>query len=83
MTSGRVELPPDPRLRVELLGLERRTARGGRDSVDHRPGAHDDLANAAALTAWAASRSAYLAGQCFFIYSELADTMEREISLTW
>jgi len=28
--------------------LERRTAQGGRDSIDHPPGAHDDLANAAA-----------------------------------
>jgi hypothetical protein len=28
--------------------LERRTARGGRDSIDHPPGQHDDLANAVA-----------------------------------
>ena len=27
---------------------ERRTARGGRDSIDHPPGAHDDIANAMA-----------------------------------
>ena len=26
----------------------RRTARGGRDSIDHAPGGHDDLANAVA-----------------------------------
>jgi len=57
LTTARIELPPDPRLRLELLSLERRTARGGRDSVDHRPGSHDDLANAVALAAWAASRS--------------------------
>jgi hypothetical protein len=56
LTTGRIELPPEPRLRQELLGLERRTARSGKDSVDHRPGAHDDLANATALAAWAASR---------------------------
>jgi hypothetical protein len=56
LTTGRVELPPDPTLRLELLGLERRTGRSGRDSVDHRPGSHDDLANALALAAWAASR---------------------------
>jgi hypothetical protein len=31
-----------------MVGLERRTARGGRDSIDHAPGAHDDLANAVA-----------------------------------
>jgi len=48
LTSGRVELLDQPRLVAEFLGLERRTARGGRDSIDHAPGAHDDLANAAA-----------------------------------
>lgn len=48
LNSGRVELPPDPQLERELAGLERRTSRGGRDSIDHSPGAHDDLANAVA-----------------------------------
>jgi len=43
-----VELPPDPVLTRQFLGLERRTARGGKDSVDHAPGGHDDLANAVA-----------------------------------
>ena len=33
---------------AQLCGLERRTAWGGRDSIDHGPGGHDDLANAAA-----------------------------------
>ena len=33
---------------AQLIGLERRTARRGRDSIDHGPGAHDDLANAVA-----------------------------------
>jgi hypothetical protein len=28
--------------------LERRTARGGKGSIDHSPGQHDDLANAVA-----------------------------------
>jgi len=28
--------------------LERRTVRGGRDSIDHPPNTHDDLANAIA-----------------------------------
>lgn len=63
LTTGRIELPPDPRLRTELLGLERRTGRGGRDSIDHRPGAHDDLANAIALAAWAASRGGAWTGE--------------------
>jgi hypothetical protein len=46
--GGRAELLDSERLTRQLLGLERRTARGGRDSIDHGPGAHDDLANAAA-----------------------------------
>jgi hypothetical protein len=45
LNSGRVELPPDNRLVNQLIGLERRTARGGRDSIDHAPGGHDDRAN--------------------------------------
>ena len=32
----------------QLVGLERTTARGGRDSIDHARGGHDDVANAAA-----------------------------------
>jgi hypothetical protein len=47
LNSGRVELLDHPRLVTQLCGLERRTARGGRDSIDHSPGAHDDVANAA------------------------------------
>jgi hypothetical protein len=43
-----VELLDDRRLAAQLLGLERRTARGGRDSIDHGPKAHDDRCNAAA-----------------------------------
>jgi hypothetical protein len=48
LNSGRVELLDHPRLVSQLCGLERRTARGGRDSIDHPPGGHDDVANAAA-----------------------------------
>lgn len=47
-TQERVELPDHRRLLVELASLERRTARGGRDSVDHPPRCHDDLSNVAA-----------------------------------
>jgi hypothetical protein len=42
VNAARVELLDMPRLHAQLLGLERRTARGGRDSIDHAPGAHDD-----------------------------------------
>jgi hypothetical protein len=48
INSGRVELLDHPRLISQLSNLERRTARSGRDSIDHGPGAHDDIANACA-----------------------------------
>lgn len=48
VNGGRCELPPDARLKGQLVGLERRVARGGKDSIDHAPGAKDDLANAVA-----------------------------------
>jgi hypothetical protein len=48
LTTGRVELLDNPRLAYELSSVERRTARSGRDSIDHAPNAHDDLANAVA-----------------------------------
>ncbi len=46
LNSRRVELLDHPRLTAQLCGLERRTARGGRDSIDHARNSHDDLANA-------------------------------------
>jgi hypothetical protein len=46
LNSGRCSLLDNQRLIGQLCGLERRTSRGGRDSIDHAPGAHDDIANA-------------------------------------
>jgi hypothetical protein len=48
INSGKVELLDIAKLSAQFIGLERRTARGGRDSIDHGPGSHDDVANAAA-----------------------------------
>jgi hypothetical protein len=48
LNARRIELLDHPRLSAQLAGLERRTARSGRDSIDHGPGGHDDLANAVA-----------------------------------
>jgi hypothetical protein len=48
INSGAVDLLEHDRLVTQLTSLERRTARGGRDSIDHAPGAHDDVANAVA-----------------------------------
>jgi hypothetical protein len=48
LNSGRIELLDNSRLIAQLCGLERRTSRGGRDSIDHSPGGHDDVINSAA-----------------------------------
>ena len=59
INSRKLDLLDHPRLLTQLVGLERRTARGGRDSIDHAPGAHDDLANAVAGLAAATNRGKY------------------------
>ena len=48
VNAGRVELLDLPALRAQLVALERRVSRGGKDSIDHAPGGRDDVANAAA-----------------------------------
>jgi hypothetical protein len=45
INSGRVVLLDHSKLVNQFCSLERRTARSGRDSIDHAPGAHDDVAN--------------------------------------
>jgi hypothetical protein len=69
LNSGRTELLDLPRLATQLIGLERRTARGGKDSIDHAPGAHDDVANAVcgALLAANAAPPALWAHEAFLI----------------
>ncbi|MCV3764041.1 hypothetical protein [Rhizobium sp. TRM95796] len=48
INSGRIELLDLPVLRSQLVNLERRVHRGGRETIDHAPNAHDDIANAVA-----------------------------------
>jgi hypothetical protein len=48
INSRRVALLDNGRMLAQLTSLERRVSRGGRDSIDHPPGGHDDLANAVA-----------------------------------
>lgn len=55
LNAGRIVLPNSERLVSQLTGLERRTARSGKDSIDHGPGCHDDLANSVAGVADLAS----------------------------
>jgi len=64
ISSGRVELPDNPRLTAQFLQLERRVRPGGRDQVTHPPGLHDDLCNSVAGAVVAASMDE--AGGVFF-----------------
>jgi len=48
INSASCALLDNEKLSAQLIALERRTARGGRDSIDHPPGGHDDVANAVA-----------------------------------
>jgi hypothetical protein len=50
INAGRVRLLDRPDLLRELRGLERQRGAGGKDRVDHRRGAHDDRANATAIS---------------------------------
>src|SRR5262245_2809338 len=56
LNSGRVTLPRNGRLVSQLVGLERRVTRAGKDSIDHAPGGHDDLINAVAGVVAAVAR---------------------------
>jgi hypothetical protein len=48
LNSRRIELLDNARLINQLINLERRTSRGGKDSIDHSPGSHDDVSNVCA-----------------------------------
>jgi len=48
LNSNRIELLDNQRLINQLIGLERKTSRAGKDNIDHPPGAHDDVCNAVA-----------------------------------
>jgi hypothetical protein len=45
LNSRRIDLLDNSRALSQILNLEKMTARGGRDSIDHPPGQKDDLAN--------------------------------------
>jgi hypothetical protein len=58
LNSGRIELLDHKRLVAQLCGLERRTARSGKDSIDHVPGSFDDVCNSVAGAAVIAAQAA-------------------------
>jgi hypothetical protein len=48
LNSRTIRLVDNARLVNQIAALERRTSRGGKDTIDHSPGAHDDVANVVA-----------------------------------
>lgn len=48
ISARRCEMLDQPRLIHQVCALERKTSRAGRDTIDHPPGAHDDVANVVA-----------------------------------
>lgn len=45
LNSRSIRLLDNARSINQLAALERRTLRGGKDTIDHPPGGHDDVAN--------------------------------------
>ena len=72
INSRGVDLLDNDRMLHQLVSLERRTARGGRDSIDHCRGAHDDVANAVAGAIVLASKkpATWRAKERFFRFPE-------------
>jgi hypothetical protein len=59
LNSGRIVLPRNDRLVAQIVGLERRVTRAGKDSIDHAPNGHDDVANCVAGVAAVLHSSSY------------------------
>lgn len=74
-SSGRVRLLDHDRLTTQLRQLERRARPGGRDSITHPSGGHDDCATATAGALWLASRGAHdgRPRETFALHSTLLD----------
>jgi hypothetical protein len=66
VNAQRARLLDHSELLKELRGLERRRGQSGKDRVTHRPGAHDDLANATAGALVVAAESARATTRIFF-----------------
>ena len=63
INSRGVALLENDRMLRQLVGLERRTSRVGKDSIDHAPGVHDDVANAVAGALALSSRGPYFSAE--------------------
>jgi len=80
INSGVVELLDHSQLISQLCALERRTARGGRDTIDHPPNGHDDLSNSTAIAILRALAAGRFPDQPIAVMGENID--ERHVPVT-
>ena len=79
LNSKGIRLLDQARAVNQICALERRTSRGGRDSIDHPPGAHDDLANAIAGAAHIASGRVCAVGVHTYSFGYSSPTRRRSV----
>jgi hypothetical protein len=75
-TAARVELLDEPRAIDQLCALKRKVGNGGRETIDHPRGGHDDVANAICGLLWRlspATRGAVTSGPCVIVFSGVRD----------
>jgi hypothetical protein len=79
INSRNIDLLDHGKAISQLCGLERRTARGGRDTIDHAPNQHDDLANViAGIASISNKHGGYLQG----MWGDAAHASDKHETLT-
>jgi hypothetical protein len=81
--SGGVELTDDKMLLTQLGRLERKRGRTGKDTVDHPPRLHDDLANAVAGVSYVLQGNAKAGHQGFNPLLHVAPKSLRLVEGDW
>jgi hypothetical protein len=80
LTGKTIRLLDCPRAVNQIASLERRTARGGKDSIDHPPRGHDDIANAIAGLAYLAVDRFAVPPPMFGSYGRFGNSLAERIS---
>jgi len=77
LNSERLDLLDVPGLVSQISALERRVARGGKESIDHPPHGHDDLANVVAGVSSLVIRKRETAAAVFGVYGNVEKPRRR------
>jgi hypothetical protein len=81
LNSRTIRLLDAPRAINQICSLERRTARGARDTIDHPRGLHDDVANAIAGLAYVVTNRREAVPPDFATWSDLRPSRLRRQQL--